>query len=255
MLDIQFGSGVATFTPNAGNLAANPTPIRLKVLQEASIEFKGDLKKLFGQSQLAVATARGKIDVTGKAKVAALNANDINQVYWGQTVVTGGNRPYDEVHAIAATVTPTQDSGLKVTDDQGVINMSTGLNMVKVAGAPGVGQYEFTPAVTGGSPTAAIYTFNAADVTSAFPVKLSFRSSSTTLGSTLTLNNQLMGYAPVCQLVLWNQFRGALDLIQLNAVTLGMFSKPTKQEDFWVSDIDFSCNADVSDVLGLLYTD
>ena len=34
-----------------------------------------------------------------------------------------------------------------------------------------------------------------------------------------------------------------------------MFSKPTKQEDFWVSDIDFSCNADVSDVLGLIYTD
>jgi hypothetical protein len=255
MLDIQFGSGVATFTPNAGNLAANPTPIRLKVLQEASIEFKGDLKKLFGQSQLAVATARGKIDVTGKAKVAALNANDINQIYWGQAVSAGGNRPYDEIHAIAATITPTLGTGLAVTDDQGVINMSTGLNMVKIAGAPGVGQYEFTPAVTGGSPTAAIYTFNAADVTSAFPVKLSFRSSSTTLGSTLTLNNQLMGYAPVCQLVLWNQFRGALDLIQLNSVTLGMFSKPTKQEDFWVADIDFSCNADVNDVLGLLYTD
>lgn len=253
MLDIQFGSGVATFIPNAGNLAANPTPIRLKVLQEASIEFKGDLKKLFGQCQLPVATARGKIDVTGKAKVAALNANDINQIYWGQTVTAGGNRPYDEIHPIAASITPTQDGGLKVTDDLGVIDMATGLNMVKVPSAPAAGQYSFTPVTTG--PTAASYAFAAADVTAGFQVKLSFRSTSTTAGSTLTINNQLMGYAPICQLVLWNEFRGALDLIQLNAVTLGMFSKPTKQEDFWVSDIDFSCNADVSDVLGLLYTD
>jgi hypothetical protein len=252
MLDIQFGSGVLTFTPNAGNLAANPTPIRLKVMQEASVEFKGDLKKLFGQNQIAEATARGKIDVTGKAKVAALSALDINQVYWGQTVTPGGNRPYDEVHTTAASVTPTQGAGLTVTDDQGVINMSTGTSMVKVASAPAVGQYTFTPAVTGGSPTAAEYTFNAEET--AASVKLSFRATSTQ-GNTLTINNQLMGYAPVNQLVLWNQFRGALDLIQLNAVTIGMFSKPTKQEDFWVSDIDFSANCDASEVLGLLYTD
>jgi len=255
MLNIQFGSGVATFTPNAGNLAANPTPIRLKVFQEASVEYKGDLKKLFGQSQLAVATARGKVDVTGKAKVAAVNAFDINQIYWGQALTVGGNRPYDELHTIAATVTPTVGTGLAVTDDQGVINMSTGLSMTKVPSAPAVGQYTFVPAVTGGSPTAAEYTFNATDVTSGFQVKISFRSSSTTLGNTLTITNQLMGYAPVCQLVLWNEFRGGLDLTQLNAVTLGQFTKPTKQEDFWVSDIDFSCNADVNDVLGLLYTD
>jgi len=255
MLNIQFGSGVATFTPNAGNLAANPTPTRLQIMQEASIEFKGDLKKFYGQKQLAAAVARGKIDVTGKAKVGAINANDINQIYWGQALTVGGNRPYDETHAIAATVTPTLGTGLQVTDDQGVINMSTGLNMTKVASSPAVGQYSFTPAVTGGSPTAASYSFNAADVTSGFAVKISFRSSSTTQGSTLIINNQMMGYAPECELVLWNQFRGALDLIQLNSVTLGTFSKPTKQEDFWVSDIDFSCNADVNDVLGLLYTD
>jgi hypothetical protein len=55
--------------------------------------------------------------------------------------------------------------------------------------------------------------------------------------------------------VLWNQFRGGLDLTQLNSVTIGGFTKPTKQEDFWISDIDFSCNADVNEVLGLLYTD
>lgn len=251
MLDIQFGSGVLTFVPNAGNLAANPTPIRAKVLQEASVEFKADLKKLFGQNQLAVATARGKLDVTGKAKIACVNAYDINQIYFGQTASTGGDRPYDEIHTTSATITPTQDAGLKVTTDLGVINMDTGLSMERVDSAPAVGQYVFTPVAAG--PTAATYGFNAAETAS--KVKISFLSTSTTAGKTITLSNQAMGYAPISKLVLWNEFRGALDLLQLNAVTLGSVSKPTKLEDFWVSDIDFSANADTSDVLGVWYTD
>jgi hypothetical protein len=246
--NIQFGSGVLTFTPNAGNTAANPTPIRLKVLQEASIEFKGDLKKLFGQGQFSVATARGKIDVTGKAKVGCMDQNDINQIYWGQTVTSGGNYPYDETHVPAASITPTQGSGLLVFIDQGVINGSTGLSMLKVPSTPAIGQYSFTPATS--TPTAATYVFNAGET--AATVIISFLATSTT-GSSLTITNQLMGFAPVSQALLWNKFRGELDLLQLNAVTLGMLSKPTKQEDFWVSDLDFSCNCDASGTLGIFY--
>ncbi|MDP9050472.1 MAG: hypothetical protein M3O31_07070, partial [Acidobacteriota bacterium] len=214
------------------------------------IEFKGDLKKLFGQGQFAVATARGKIDVTGKAKVGAMDQNDINQIYWGQSQTSGGNFPYDEIHPPAVSVTPTQGSGLLVFIDQGVINGSTGLSMLRVPSAPAVGQYSFTAATTGGSPTAAVYAFNAAET--AITVALSFLATSAT-GTSLTITNQLMGYAPVSQALLWNKFRGELDLLQLNAVTLGMLSKPTKQEDFWVADLDFSCNCDASGTLGIFY--
>jgi hypothetical protein len=251
--NIQFGSGLFTFTPNAGNLAANPTPIRLKVLQEASLEFKGDLKKLFGQSQFAVATARGKIDVSGKAKVAAVDQNDINQIYWGQTVVSGSLLPVTEIHVPAVSVAPlagNPTAGLGIFIDQGVTNGTTGLSMLKVASAPAVGQYSFTPATTGGSPTAAAYVFNAAET--AATVAISFMVSETT-GSSLTITNQLMGFAPVCQAFLANSFRGATQVVQLNAVTLGTFSLPTKQEDFWVSDLDFSANCDAGGTLGIFY--
>jgi hypothetical protein len=246
--NIQFGSGVFVFTPNAGNLALNPTPIKLKVLQEASVDFKGDLKKLFGQSQFPVATARGKIDVTGKAKVASMDQNDINQIYWGQTVVSGGQVQTVERHVPAASVTPTIGAGDAIFVDQGVINLSTGLSMLRVASAPAVGQYSFTPSSSISTP--ASYTFNASET--ATGVELTFLVTVTT-GSTLTLTNQLMGFAPVCQAYLGNAFRGAISAVQLNAVTLGMFSIPTKQEDFWVSDLDFTANCDAGGTLGTFY--
>jgi hypothetical protein len=246
--NIQFGSGVFVFTPNFGNLAANPTPIKLKVLQEASIDFKGDLKKLFGQSQFPVATARGKIDVTGKAKVGCIDQNDINQIYWGQSVVSGGQVQTIERHAVAASVTPTAAAGDGIYVDQGVINLTNGLSMLRVASPPAVGQYSFTPSTSISTP--ASYTFNASET--AVNVELTFLLTVTT-GSTLTLTNQLMGFAPVCQAYLGNSFRGEIDAVQLNAVTLGQFSKPTKQEDFWVSDLDFSANCDAGGTLGQFY--
>jgi hypothetical protein len=251
----QFGSGVVVITPNAGNLALNPTPTQLKVMQDASVDFKAELKKLYGQMQGALATARGKIDISGKLKVASFNANDINQVYWGQTVTAGGSRPVaNESHAIASTVTPSVGTGLLVVEDLGVVNGVTGVSMTKVATSPIAGQYEFTPATTGGSPTAAVYGFAAADVTSAFAVLISYTSTSTS-GSTLLLTNQFMGTAPVGQLVLFNQFEGKVMLIQLNAVTLGDMSIPTKQDDFWTSDLSFSANVDFAGNWGLIYAD
>lgn len=250
--NIQFGSGVLVFTPNAGNLATNPTPIMLKVMQEASIEIKGDLKKLFGQNQFAVATARGKIDITGKAKVGCVDQNDASQLYWGSggAITSGGQMPYIESHAPSASVTPTAGAGLGITVDRGVINGTTGLSMLKVASAPAVGQYSFTPATTGGSPTAAAYVFNASET--AATVNISFELTVTT-GQSLTVTNQLMGTAPVGQISLWNKFRGAVESAVLNSVTMGTVSRPTKQEDFWISDIDFSANADASGVIGVFY--
>jgi hypothetical protein len=243
--NIQFGSGVFVFTPNFGNLAVNPTPIKLKVMQEASLDFKGDLKKLFGQSQFPVATARGKIDVTGKAKVGCIDQNDINQIYWGQTVASGGQIQVVETHAPSASVSTTAEG---VFVDQGVTNGTTGLSMLRVLSAPAVGQYTFSPATS--SATSATYGFNAAET--AASVVLTFLETVTT-GSSLTLTNQLMGFAPVCQAFLSNSFRGEVDSVQLNACTLGTFSKPTKQEDFWVSDLDFSANCDASGTLGIFY--
>ena len=247
----QFGSGVATLTPTGGNTAANPTPIQLKVQQENTVEFKGDLKELFGQSQMPVQIKRGKVKISGKIKFASQDPNDINQVFFGQVVTTGGAQPvWNESHAPGATVTPTVGSGLAVTSDQGVINGDTGKSMTRVPSAPAVGQYSFTPAVTGGSPSAAEYIFNASETAS--KVLISYTTTVTT-GSTLTLTNQLMGTAPTCTLLLYSKTDSSVFALQLNCVTLGSFSIPTKQDDYWVTESDFSVAADAAGNIGNMY--
>jgi hypothetical protein len=88
-MNVQFGTGVLYALPNAANLATNPTPYRFGVLQEAQVDFKGDLKKLYGQYQFALAKARGKIDVTVKSKLAVLDPNMLNQLYFAQNAAAG----------------------------------------------------------------------------------------------------------------------------------------------------------------------
>ena len=253
-MNLQFGSGVLFGSPNAGNTAVDPTPQRFGILQEVQVTFKGDLKKLYGQNQFPVAKARGKIDVTAKGKIATLDPTMLNQLYFGQTSSTGLLRIADlESHTPAASVAPTNAIAGSLLTDYGVINYDTGLNMVKVVSAPAVGQYSFTQATTGGSPTAAAYEFNASETAS--KVLLSYLYVDSTHGVTIALNNQLMGYAPEFQAFLYNNFRGKFFGLQLNSCVMGTLGLPTKQEDFWISDIDFDASTDASDTLGAIYAD
>lgn len=250
MLNPQFGSGVFFGVPNAGNLATNPTPMQAGILQEISVDFKADLKKLFGMQQLPLAKARGKLSVTAKGKMASLDPMYYSQLYFGLPTATGVNRPvYNESHATAASVAPANTTA---ATDLGVINGSTGVQMVSITtGSPAVGQYKFTPYVASG-PTPAAYAFNASET--AVTVLLSYQWPDTT-GFTLEITNQLMGYAPEFMALLYNDFRGNLFALQLNSCILGSLSIPTKQEDFWISDFDLEASCDVSNVLGYVYAD
>lgn len=253
-MNLQFGSGVLYGIPNAGNLATNPTPQKFGILQECTVEFKGDLKKLFGQKQFPVAKARGKIDVTGKGKIATLDPNLLNQLYFAQTKSTGVQRIIvDESHVPATSVSPTNAVSGSLLTDYGVINKDTGLNMERVAsGTPAIGQYKFVQAVTGGSPTAATYVFNASETASAVLLNYLYAD---TAGVTITLANQLMGYAPEFRALLINNFRAKYFGLELFSCVMGQISVPTKQEDFWISDIDFDASTDATDTLGAIYAD
>jgi hypothetical protein len=66
-----------------------PDTFPLGVLQEVSIDIKGDLKKLYGQKQFPVATARGKIDIEGKAKLCILDAGLLSHLYFGLNASAG----------------------------------------------------------------------------------------------------------------------------------------------------------------------
>jgi hypothetical protein len=158
------------------------------------------------------------------------------------------NRPvYLESHAPAASVAPAHTT---TVTDLGVINGDTGQPMIRVAATPAVGQYSFTPAATG--PTPAAYVFNASETAS--KVLLNYQWPDT-LGTTLVIANQLMGFAPEFSALLYNNFRNNTYCVQLNAVIMGSMSVPTKLDDFWISDFDGSAFVDAAGNLGSIFSD
>jgi len=244
-LNIQFGTGVLFGNPVLGNQPANPTPFRFGVLQEVTVDFKSDLKKLFGQYQFPVATARGKINVEIKGKLAVFDPNMLNQLYWAQTSASGYYLIVDgeqqTVNANAATVSNT----FPVVEDWGVQYKTTGQQLIKVNTAPAIGQYAHNVNTNA-------YVFASGD--NGNVVAISYTQNSNA-GVTITLANQLMGYAPELAMLLYNRFRSKYFAIELNDVTLGSMSVPTKLEDFWISDFDGSANADASNTLGKMMMD
>jgi hypothetical protein len=246
MSNIQFGSGVLFGKPSAGNLPLLPTPLKFGILQEASVDFKGDLKKLFGQYQFPVATARGKLECNIKGKLAVFDIRLLNQLYFAQTEATGYNLIVDgeahTVNAAAATVTNTP-----IVEDWGIVDSVTGQNFQYNSNTASlvVGQYNVNL-------TTGVYTFAAGD--NGRKVKISY-TYFVNSGVSIQLANQLMGYAPELSMFLYNRFRNKYLAFELNDVTLGSISVPTKLEDFWIMDFDGAANADASNVLGTLMAD
>lgn len=254
MPNIQFGTGLLYSTPNAGNLATNPTPVRL-LLQEVSLEFKGDLKKLFTQYQFPIATARGKIDVTGKAKIVNYDPDPINQLFWAQSAVAGIQIVVDQeidtptTGATGAPNVTVASGGATFAQDNGVVysgGTKAGQMLLKVAAiGSGVGVYVVN--ATGN------YLFSSADNNIAMAISYTF--TNVTRGKTISMVNQVMGFAPVCAVDVWSNFRGKLLGLRMNSVTFGSWTYPSKLEDFWVSDVNFECNTDASNNLGSIFAD
>lgn len=252
-MNIQFGSGVLFGKPVAGNLPTNPTPFRFGVIQEATVDFKADLKKLYGQNQFPVASARGKVNVDLKMKVAVFDPNLLNQLFFSQSSSTGVIQIADQ----EATTIPSTPYQITVTNaaqyvaslggsdgDFGVQFAATGQQLIRVVSAPTTGQYSVNVA-TG------VYTFAAADTTKA--VLISYAYTVAGSGVTIPLTNQLMGFAPEILAFLYNNFRAKWFGLSLFDVTLGEISIPSKLEDFWIIDVTGSANANASNSLGALY--
>ena|SRR5271157_2909159 len=243
----QFGSGVVFMVPILGNLPTNPSPQKVGILQEATVDFKADLKKLYGQYQVPLATARGKLDVTVKGKMAIFDVNFLNQVYFGLSTTSGYNKVVtNEQHTINANVTTA--TNIPLVQDFGVIYYATGAAFTKVANVASItanGQYVVNL-------TSGVYTFNGGDNASVVLLSYTYNVNA---GASVVISEQLMGYAPEVQLFLFNNFRNKYLALQLNDVTLGSISIPTKLEDFWIADFDGSANADASGNLGIWMSD
>ena len=84
--EIIFGSGTGILTPYATNGPANPTPLQLPILQELSIDFAADMAELYGQDQFAFGLARTKTKIDCKAKVGAIYAALLSDLFFGATL-------------------------------------------------------------------------------------------------------------------------------------------------------------------------
>ena len=249
---ITFGAGklIATPTTDAtGAAVSNPTPVAVAVLQDVSVDFDFETKTLYGNQQFPVAVGRGKGKVSWKAKSGDFNGALLGSLYFGQTAqAKRQGAVVDAPHAIpdstayTVTVTP-PDTGVFAAD-MGVVDVTTGKPMQRVATAPAAGQYTVS--------TAGLYTFSVADKGKGILVSYEYIVATSTTSETFNLTNQLMGYAPVFSALFYNQYMGKTLVMKLNQNILGKLSRPMKNDDFTMTDMDADAFVDQSGSLGYI---
>jgi len=239
----NFGSGVLFGKPTVGDVAALITPMQFGTLQEVQLEVSGDVKELFGRYQMPVDVARGKVKITGKAKVASIDGKIVNDLFFGQTVAAGQNLIIlDEAQTIPASVSyvVTVSGSANFTEDLGVRYSATGLRFTRVtAGSEAVGKYSVVESGGGKG----VYTFAVADAGVA--VLISYGKTSTG-GTNINVKNQLMGYGPKFEARLYNQYNAKQTGVKLWQCISTKFSFPTKIDDYVISDYEFSAMSDAA---------
>lgn len=227
----QFGSGTLFLNPTGGTLAANPTPIRLGILQDIDVQMKGETVKLYGQNRLPDIVAPSEIDISIKATFASMQGLVLSQAFLIGTVVSGVKQTVDqESHSVPAvstyTITVTNSANFLV--DLGVQYAATTRNFTRVASGPTVGEY---------SVSAGVYTFAAADASA--PIVISYTYTLTASGQTFGFQNQKQGVGPSCQIVIYEPYSNLLRGYLFNVCYCKSLSAPTKQKGFVIQTAEF----------------
>lgn len=236
-----FGVGQIWATPTydaTGTAITNPTPIQFGTVQDVSLSLSWELKKLYGSLDFPVAIGRGQGSVTGSLSAAKINFAALNFVMSG-TAATGIVDTYDHAAAIPTTpftITPTIPGGGTFDADLGVLNVTTGRQMTRVASAPATGQYSLA---------AGVYTFAAADTTQSVVISVRYTATTANTQKT-TVSARMMGTAPTFG-VDWNmQYMDRVVHYRLHNVTFPKFDFSAKSNDFTIPKLDFEAAADAS---------
>jgi hypothetical protein len=234
---MQFGFGSGVMFAVRKDIA-NATPVRFGAMQEVSIDFAGETKMLYSQSQYPIDVARGKVKISGKCKVAQISAAIFNTIYFGGTLQAGQTLiSYNEPITIAGTNTAAFSADF--LDDLGPVlqTATSGSNseaMTFTAGSPGAGQY---------SNAGGVYSFSSADVGKLAWLNYSYTS---TAGLTVIGGNPFMGNTPAFQAEFSDSFEGGNITLKLYRCVGTSLSLPTKLDDFYVSDFSFDAFADAN---------
>lgn len=239
-----FGAGALWGTPltdASGNAISNPSPVLFGVMQDVSVDISADVKELYGQNQFAVAVARGKMKITGKAKFGRINGLMLNSLFFGQTITSGNLADvYDTTGAAIPTtpyqITPTVPNSGAWSQDLGVLDQN-GNPMTRVASAPATGQY---------SVAAGIYTFAAADTGLTVFISYQYTSATPATAKKSTVNNVQMGNAPSFRCDLMSPYSGEQTTLTLFKCISTKLTLATKLDDFLVPEMDFSAFANAA---------
>lgn len=241
-MEFGFGSGILTGVRNDSAATLPATPERFGALQDVAIEFNGDVKELFSTQQFPIDTARGKVKVSGKAKVAEIKGKMYNELFFGQTLATGSTKyAYNETTTVntAALNYTVANSGTPYTD-QGVFYQSNGNQLNVGSTATGAGVYAFNT-------TTGVYTWAAADAGLGLYLNYLYQSVS---GFNIAIGNPFMGTTPRFQATLFQQFEGNQVVLQLYACVSTRLTFPTRIDDYVIQDLDFSSFANAAGNIG-----
>jgi hypothetical protein len=167
---------------------ANQTPREFAVLQNVSISDKYTTKSIQGKNQLALFIARGEEKLTLKVEIGVFSCKLFNDIFFGQSVVTGSvPLAADEPHTVPATTpfTVTATNSATFLTDEGVAYAASGNQLTFSTGAPSaIGQYE---------QAAGTYTFSSSDASAAILLNYLY---TTTAGEQIAIANMPMGNTP-----------------------------------------------------------
>lgn len=236
-MEFGFGSGILT---GIRTDVSGVTPMRFGALQDVNVEFTGDTKELFATQQYPIDTARGKTKITGKAKVAEIKAQMYNDLFFGQTLGTGGLKfAWNESTTLgtgAASYT-VSFSGSTPLVDQGVFYVTNGNQLLAQTAAPSTaGKYRFT-ASTG------VYDFSTFDASLGIFVNYTYQVAT---GFNIGGQNPLMGNTPQFQATLMQQFENQQIVLVLYKCISARLTFPTRIDDYMIMDLDFSAFADAA---------
>lgn len=223
-----------------------PTPNPGIVVQDISIDFKRDIKRLYGVNQLPVDVASGPLSVTGKVTMGGIAARLFNDL------LIGGNMSTGQVPNIAnetitittgSTATAAAANGAGWMADLGVYGSTDGVPLAKVSTGSAVTADQYSVSTLG--------VFQFSSLAARTGLKASYLYS-TSGGQQVAMVNQPMGktggFAAVATF-LWSTEKAT---IQLNNCISSDFSMASKLDDYMKPSFGFEAGADTLDSLGTL---
>lgn len=231
------------------NNVTNATPTRFGLPQDMSVTFKREVKEIYGENQIAADISSGTMSVTGKLTFGTSNARLFSDLFFANAGVAGQTNEADNELGTVAGSTPfiiTVANNATWTQDLGVVSVTTGNRLARVASAPVAGKSY--------SVAAGVYTFNASDTGLNYKISYLFTVAST--GETVTLTNQAMGRVGGFVGVLvfpWTSQAGTAeqDVLTLNACIGSDTEFASKMGDYGKPTFGFTASCDQTDTLGV----